>query len=121
MNQIMNELGANIQVNSTVEDINASDVIILQRRSTDSGLCTRCNQVDSVRQALFNTERENIRSYLNSVTEGFMVLSALEHHGQSPIPESMICTTVRLLVNREVAIIIMRERVSIQNPLRHFE
>ena len=103
-----------------LEDIGTSN-LTLQQSNENGLLCSRCKRTDSVHQSLFNTERENICSYLRSETEGVLILAALEYHRESPIPESMICATVRLLINRELAIILRRERVTRQNPLKHFE
>ena len=101
-------------------DIGTSN-LALEQSNDNVLLCSRCKKTDSVHQSLFNTERENMRSYLRSETEGVLILSALEYHRQSPIPESMICAIVRLLINRELAIILRREQDTRQDPLKHFE
>ena len=72
-------------------------------------------------QSLFNNERENIRPYLRSETEGVLILAVLEYHRQSPFLESIICAIVRLIINRELAIILRHEQVTRQNPLKLFK
>lgn len=114
------ELTELVPLNFTPTSIGTSDIVL--QNSNENQLCSRCKKNDSVNQYLFSEERENVRSFIASQDEGNMILSSLEKHGQSsPIPEAMISATVRLLINRELSIILKRERVSLQNPLKHFE
>ena len=72
-----------------LEDIRTSNLALQQ--SNDNGLlCSRCKRTYSVHQSLFN---------LRSETKGVLILAALEYHRRSPIPECVICATVRLLIS----------------------
>ena len=57
-----------------LEDIGTSN-LTLQQSNENGLLCSRCKRTDSVHQSLFNTERENICSYLRSETEGVLILA----------------------------------------------
>lgn len=114
-----NNLLASMLTASNVENITETNPFVQQSFEFQT-LCSRCQKSDPVHQAFYSTNRESIRSYLLSDPEGVLSLAAIESHGDS-VHESIKGSIARLLIKRELDIVLRRERVSVQNPLRHFE
>lgn len=95
------------------------EVVQFARQDSFEIICSKCNGIDNIHNAMFSRDRENLKSFLESSTEGKILLWHYEKHNR--LHDDMMGLLVRLIVNRELDIIFKREKVSLQNPLRKLE
>jgi len=96
-----------------------SDVYIaeeLQDLSCLRIVCSKCNEKLANESVQYCSKRVGLQTFLQTSFEGQMILFYYEKHGSlSKLKQDSLCN---LLIERELFILLQKENVSLENPLK---
>lgn len=82
-------------------------------------ICSKCQQSDDIKSAVYVPQRQDLRSFLESNFEGRLILMYYEK--KKDLNDNMRNHLSQILINRELSFILEKNDTSVHNPLQKLE